>query len=533
MKRTGIKLLFSAAVIVLLCCAASQFASAQELSVTLDISDGDEISAAFNRAADLARFFDDDSHLTVTVPAGTYTSNAGLRVYSHTTVLMEGATIRHTDSSTTMLRLGRRKADWEDANDGEGHPGYSGFSDITFEGGTFDGGFLQQAIMRFGHSTNITLRNVTFRNILNAHMIEIGGCKDVLFERCTFANFRGNWEASTNYEALQLEIVSTQGNHFNGYNPDNDETPCENITVTGCTFRNLQRGIGTHSAITGSFFSNINITDNTFYNITGFAVITTNYRDSRINGNRISKCGAGIYMRTMELSHTNVYRTAGAFERQTDYPLLNCEIKNNRMSITQGYKAIFGEFTYGIQLTGELLKKRTGNTPGGDYRIADVLVSGNVIRLNGVGHGIWINGAAENRITGNDITLTVKTGTVSSAGIRMQKSVSNRLLRNKITIKNKSSFREICGISFLGGCTDNLIYKNSINAASKDGIYLEFSDRNGIRGNTIEAPGRDGIHLEQSDSLTVLSNTVKAPGRSGIVGNGVTNTKYIKNKTVW
>ena len=528
MKKTGVHLLFTTLAVLLLCCALCLFAAAEERTITLDVQNGQDISAAFNKAADTVRYNDGETHLTIVIPAGSYQSGANLRLYSHTTVQMDGATIVHTDSASTMLRLGRRTADWEEANDGAGHPGYSGFCDIAIEGGTWNGGGKQQAIMRFGHSSDITLRGVTFCNVKNAHMVELGGCKDVLIEGCTFSSFRGNWDATTNYEALQMEIVSTQGSHFGGYNPDNDETPCEKITVTGCTFKNLQRGVGTHSGIAGSFFSNISITDNTFVNITGFAVIATNYADSTVSRNRISRCGAGILMRTVELSHNNFYRSAVFHEKQTDYPLLGCTIADNRISITPGYQAQFSTFTYGIQLTGELLKKRAGSTPAGDYRIADVRVSGNVIKLNGAGYAVWLNGAAENRVEKNQITVTVQ-GEHNTAGILLQKSTANRLLNNQIKFKYKTEYSDVCGVMLQDQSEENLVYKNNISAARKDGIFLRESNGCVIRANTVSASGRDGIHLEQSSALTILSNSVKGSGRNGIFSNGITNSKYQKN----
>ena len=531
MKKTGQKTLLFALLLLALFCMVCVFASATDVTVTLDVLDGDDLSEAFNRATDRARYFGDGDHLTVIVPAGDYDSSANLRIYSHTTVSMTDATITHTSEDSTMLRLGRLSADWVEANGGEGHPGYSGFTDITIEGGTFDGGGFKQAILRLGHSSDITLRGVTFRNVKNTHMVEIGGCKDVLIEGCTFADFRGDRTTNTNYEALQFEIVSEQGNHFGGYNPNNDETPCENITVTGCTFKNLQRGVGTHSGIAGSYFSNIAITNNSFSNITGFGIIATNYTDSQISDNKMSKCGAGIIFRTMELSHNNIYASEQSEADLSAYPLLNSEICRNRISVTPKGENPFTTFSYGIQLTGELLKKGAGTAPAGDFRVAGVLVSENVIRLNCDGYGIWLNGGAENRVADNQITVTLR-GEVATNGIRMQKCEDCRLVGNKIKIKNKSSFADVTGISVLEHSTDNLVYGSGISGQYRDGVFLLKSDDNVIRSNKISAPKRDGIHLEDADGVTVMLNTVKKPGHRSVSAANVTGATYHKNKTV-
>ena len=72
-----------------------------------------------------------------------------------------------------------------------------------------------------------------------------------------------------------------QRDHFASYGKY-DETPNRNITITNCTFKNVQRGVGTHAAIVGCYHSNIRIENNKFINIPGYAIIATNYINSSI-----------------------------------------------------------------------------------------------------------------------------------------------------------------------------------------------------------------------------------------------------------
>lgn len=506
--------------LVLLCCAAAaaQDWTAHE-SIVLDVQDGADITDAFNRATDLARYNPTGTHFDIQIPVGNYTAGA-LRVYSHTTVTMYGVTITHNSGKTTMLRLGRASADWEQANGGAGHPGYSGFTDITFRGGTFDGGGYPQAIVRFGHSTLLTLQDVTFCNVKNAHMIEMAGCKDVLVDGCTFRGFCGDWGSTTNYEALQLEVMTTQGSHFGGYYPNDDETPNENITVTQCTFENLQRGVGTHTGIAGSFFRNIRIVDNEFSNITGFAVIATNYRDAEISDNNIVNCGCGIIFRTMELSHGNFYGSQRDTAKQSSYVPLNSRITNNDISVKPGYKAVFNPIAYGMQLIGEKLSKKDGVTPAGDYRVSGVTVQNNQIRVNASGYGLWVYGAAENTIADNKITLVLR-DEISSAGVKFAKSVDNEIERNTIQLKNKTDMPEAVGVQVIDKSTGNVFSENRISGAPKDGLYLERSNGNSLYGNTIYKIGRDAVHLEKSSALELGQNVLKKAQRNGISMIGV------------
>ena len=155
-------------------------------------------------------------------------------------------------------------------------------------------------------------------------------------------------------------------------------------------------------------------------------------------------------------------------------------------------------------------------------------VSGNVIKLNGAGYAVWLNGAAENRVEKNQITVTVQ-GEHNTAGILWQKSTANRLLNNQIKFIYKTEYSDVCGVMLQDQSEENLVYKNNISAARKDGIFLRESNGCVIRANTVSASGRDGIHLEQSSVLTILSNSVKGSGRNGIFSNGITNSKYQKN----
>lgn len=517
-------------VLVLTCCvaAAAQDWTAHE-SIVLDVMDGEDITDAFNQATDRARYNPSGIHFDIQIPVGNYTAGA-LRVYSHTTVSMYGVTITHNSDKTTMLRLGRASADWEQANGGAGHPGYSGFTDITFLGGTFDGGGFRQAIMRFGHSTHLTLQDVTFCNVKNAHMVEMAGCRDVLVDGCTFRDFCGDWGSTTNYEALQLEVMTTQGSHFGGYYPNDDETPNENITVTQCTFENLQRGVGTHAGIAGSFFKKIRITDNEFSDITGFAVIATNYMNAEISDNNIVNCGCGIIFRTMELSHGNFYGSQIDTTKQSSYVQLNSRIMNNDISVTPGYRALFNPIAYGMQLIGEKLSKKDGVTPAGDYRVSGVTVQDNLIRVNASGYGLWVYGAAENTIADNQITLVLR-DEISSAGIKLAKSTDNEIEANTIQLKNKTDMPEAVGVQIIDKSNDNIFSENRISGAPKDGLYLERSNGNCLYGNTIYKVGRDTIHLEKASGLELGQNVLKKAQRNGISMIGV-KTSLIEETTI-
>ncbi len=511
--------------------------------LTLQVKDGSDITKAWNNATKEAKNDTSSTIYEISIPKGTYTTSDQLKIWGNTHIKMNGATITNKSGAYTMLRLGN-KSDYDTANNGKGFPGYSGYSNITIEGGTFNGGGHDQALMRFGHASNITLKNMTFTNVGNAHFVEFGAVKDVLIDNCNFTDFKGDFASSTNMEALQFDALA--GNHFGSFNPDNDETPSKNITIKNSKFQNLQRGLGTHTGITNSYFENFTITNNTFENITGYAIIATNYKNANISNNTIKNCGAGIMFRTMEKDHTNFYTSKTHSNTHKTYIDMNSKITNNTITITSGYKKEYKNNSYGIALYGENLSKKTGSAPAGDFRVSGVTISGNTITMNTNGYGIWLEGAIKNTISKNKITTKLtkfKSGSTAKKeaskkdpldGIRLSSSVSNKIISNTITNNTSSAnakISEINGITLNTKSNSNTIEKNNIKTSGKDGIFIEKSNSNKIKSNTINSPKRHGINITTSNENTVNLNKITSPKEFGIrLVNG--NKNIIEENTI-
>lgn len=499
--------------------------------IALDPTPDDDFATLFNEAVDVTRYGtvpgttaeNGEVNFKIIVPEGTYDVYSQLRLYSNTTLVMNGVTLKRKDQFV-MLRLGRKVEEWDDYNNGKGRPGYTGFKNMAIIGGTYDGCGQDDAFMRFGHSSNITIKDATFTNAKNSHYLEIGGCQNVNIENCKFLNFVGNWGDSQNYEAVQFDVLA--GNHFAAYHPENDETVCRNVTVRGCTFKNLQRGVGTHTGIVNGYCTNMVFENNTFENITGYAIIATNYANSKINNNTIKNCGAGIYFRTMEANHSNFYASKYHSNARKSAYKLNSQILNNNLTITTGYKVNYRNVGYGIQLLGENLAKKAGNVTAGDFRTCGVTVQNNTISLNCTGYGIWMDGTYGNKINKNTITCKIakkgKGGT--GDGIRLIKSRKNTVSNN--TIKNIAAKYDsgMNGISLITSSGANTVSSNKINNTKKDGVHIEKSASNKIASNKIAGSKRDGIHLEKSDSNNLTGNTISKITRNGI---GIYNSKKL------
>ena len=121
----------------------------------------------------------------------------------------------------------------------------------------------------FGYASNITVRNVTFRDCFNGHVIQIAGCDQVTIENC---RFEGQWflgGGDKTREMVQIEPGSVKGYP---YTLVQNKAPSTNITIKSCYFggseatSNYLVAIGTHSQQAGVKCSDIVIEDCTFDN---------------------------------------------------------------------------------------------------------------------------------------------------------------------------------------------------------------------------------------------------------------------------
>lgn len=475
---------------------------------TLQVQSGQDITDVLNRYLGLAKSMPSDASLTVRVPAGSYTLNNVLAIYSNTTLIMNGVTLKRT-TGQTMLRL-RRASEWKNAG---GYAGYSGGNNIHIQGGTWDGNGTDDAIILIGHAQNISLEGCTFTSSAK-HEVEFGACKNVVVRNCTFKNYTGSkWNSSSNVEALQFD--ATQEDHFSKNYIPMDRTVCTNVTVEGCTFSHVQRGIGTHTIIVGQYSDNMLFRNNTFDDIAGYAIITSNYRNSNISGNKITRCGSGIMMRTYGSSN-QVFMPVGGGSGGADK--LNTTISNNTISVTE---TTYPNNAFGINLYGKNLKSATNGVAKGDYRAKGVRVENNTINMTVVGLGIWLQDANDNTITKNKITTKfTKAGKAKAhAAICLTGSSSNKITSNTIKNKNKKgNGKKMSGIRVFDGSNSNTLSSNKIDKASMYGVYIYKSKKIKLTSNKITKSGIHGVALDGKATVTKFKkNKITKSGKKNVV----------------
>ena len=501
-------------------------ANAEVKTIDINITKTDDAGKEIQDSLDIAK--EDVSGNTQYVfnfPKGEYVLNdTVLKVYSYSTLNMDGCTLKRSGPQKewkSMLRIGNATGE----SDEPGAYGYNGYHDITIKGGTFDGNGNKAAtnntdspsLLRFGHGSNLTFEGVTFKNSYDNHHMEFAACKGITIRNCFFEGFvpkKGKTGAKAvnyaNNEAVQFDIMHIE-RHFPQY-PFLDDTPCQDIVVDGCTFTNLQRGLGTHSAVAGSYFTNIAFTNNTFSDIGGYAIVATNYKNAVISGNTIKDCGAGILFRAMVQSHETFYSPlSGGFKVDHDAASV---IENNTIQISD--KKYTNATAYGISLYSEVVKKNISNdggkVPKGDYTLYGVKVNNNTITMNNAGYGIWLQTTNTCDIIDNSVTMNVSAG-VSGKGncdpIRLVKSKNINISNNSfVNNKKNNKTNKACGIVVTTKSSAN-ITNNTFKNSPKDGIFVVTDSSATVKSNIVNKTGRYGLNVCEKSKAKSVENKFK------------------------
>ncbi|MBE5859925.1 MAG: hypothetical protein E7301_07350 [Butyrivibrio sp.] len=352
---------------------------------------------------------DTSKYYKIIIPAGTYYKggNKALRIGSNTTLQMDGVTVIN-NTNHIMLTT--------EAIDGEG--GFSDYQNIVLSGGCWDanGYSSEHSMVKLAHMTGLTIQNVTFEDSSSPHMLEIAACKNVNVSGCVFQNAR---HSSSELEAFQIDV---QKDGFMTYtvDPADDDYPCVNVEVSGCTFTDLERGFGSHGAIVGDFYyKNINVHDCTFNDIKNTAIMCTMWKDSSISNNIITNVGRGIDTSTYYWYTSYPTDSSQKNNNSLSYSV-NTEISGNQITIG-GSDRNSGTWS-GILLSGYYCESGSSTYPEGLYTTSGYNVHDNSI----TGYNDWNSYSADDIFSGiytlytNSVALTQNTISNGDFGIRIQ-----------------------------------------------------------------------------------------------------------------
>lgn len=189
----------------------------------------------------------------IVIKKGTYSITNTLYISSNTTIVLEdGATIKKgSETGTSKLKASSslfQLINSKYANVANHYSGYTGEHDITIMGnGTavVDLDFVMSSNgVVIGHTKNVTIKNIQFRNMNKGNFITMGASDSTLFDGCTFENAKVSDKSASKF-AINIATPDLVTNSFNYVWSSHDKTPTNNTHITNCTFKNLEIAIGT------------------------------------------------------------------------------------------------------------------------------------------------------------------------------------------------------------------------------------------------------------------------------------------------
>ena len=461
------------------------------------------IQAAFDEAKNKAS---DKNRYRIYFPKGEYHINTTLNIFSNTELYL--------DEKTTLVQDAPKGQNIVKAGDfSQKHILYNGFRNIKIDGGKWDMQFNGSCAMRFGHCTNLSIRNVNITNILDAHHIEAAAVDTLSITDSTFTSSlrRG----SNSCEAIQLDILH-DSKHFPGFE-EFDDTPNKNVTISGCTFSNLHSGIGTRSAVVSKYFDNVVIENNKFENIQEKAISCFNYKNSKIINNTFTNVNSGICFEYLPNNFFGAYSQRMYIANDKSIGKINSKsstvISGNVMNIKQMAESSYGIYAYGAKVDASTAK--ANGIVAGDYTINDLSIDNNTITVeenSSKSYGIYITGVNKSEISSNTLTdySSAKDGI---NGINICASKKNVIKNNNIS----GAFNN--GISIFNksfpGSKNLLITSNSISGVKSYGIRVaEYSYATIKSDNNISAGLSPLCLYSQNYSQNVPTPSVKSKGYS-------------------
>lgn len=470
---------------------------------------------AFQRVLNLSKT---NSGITVVVPKGIYTVTKILLIYGNTRLsLNHNAVMKRFHDDSFFLN----------GDYGAQYDRYEGQGNIIIEGGMLDGNIIQYPDafngINIAHANNVTIRDITIKDISWAHAIDINASSNVLVHNCKFLGYKNAADGSRYFsEAIQIDAMTKLGfTAFGKY----DGTPSRNITVRDCYFgpsgtegtAAWPAGVGTHGAIHDVWAHNIKIVNNTFDGLTYWAIRLFKWNDCIVQGNTMLRCGGGITVSTPSPNSESTKDKDG-IQRVTSQAGSRIMISDNLITGTTQFAAIscYGAvqvFAQEIAITNNIVRDVfTDKTAITTSWCKNVQLQGNIV--TNVRRGIYTENTLDCHVADNRIEVA------SADGIWLAKGSNMSVHGNDI--KNCGSYgillNEITGITIHHNVMDSV---SAGEANRYDGIMLSSKVENGsIHNNTVRKavngnPNRYGIQITAScKNIDTFNNIVE-----GVSGN--------------
>lgn len=508
------------------------FVSAREIG---ESSFAEAVQLALYSARDKA---DDNNIFTVKVEEGEYELSRAMRIFSNTTLNLEGVTVKRIQGiSSNMLRIGT-----EDAPS-EGVVGYA-YKNISIEGGVFDADNTVKTMIKAAHARNFSMKNVTLKNLRLSHMIEVAGVDGLTFQNCRFENqlVEKAEDVKLCYEAIQLDVLKS--GHI--VNCRSEDLPIKNVLVEGCTFDNCPRGVGSHTAVLNAPFDNIVIRHNSFTNMASAAVQTMNWTNCQITDNYIENSPRGIAVYTTGSNGKGMFTPSEFAEEGSTETHYSDEytapadsktvISNNILKNIGGVEDVLASYAVSaVSLIGfDLTSKAVANEdtdadteaeavskiPAGNYYVSGVTVRDNYIDVKG--SGIRLDNVRNTDVISNVLYCGNNSFKPDSKYHGIFTRYSSQLGYIKNNYINNAKFN---AIQVSEGCSVDSICYNDVDTASNYGIVGYNAKINSINNNRVLNTAKGGIGV--NDGTVVPNNVSRNKVLSSPVGVNITKISQV------
>lgn len=141
------------------------------------------------------------------------------------------------------------------------------------------------------HSKNISISGITFKNINEAHAIELDAGKNIEISNCKFKGQKGK---NSQREAINLDVPD--GKYAKVW-AASDKTNNDGIVIKNCTFKKLYVGVGSHYYTYNSsthkmiYHNNVLVENCTFINNKKYGVQAFNWANSTIKNCKFENIG--------------------------------------------------------------------------------------------------------------------------------------------------------------------------------------------------------------------------------------------------
>ena len=235
---------------------------------------------------------------TLILKKGTYNISNTLYVSSNTHIILKDGAVLKKTKTTGTKKMSAASSMFQFIRDSKSkkkgvYGKYNGEKNISLTGegtATIDLCGLKMGNkdvigIIMGHNKNVTIENITFKNMRYGHLIELDASNNVIIKNCIFTGHKAS--GKNNKEAINLDTPDKKRTGFKSAWSKMDGTANNGISITNCTFSNLEVGIGTHRYTGNSYHTNVVISNCNFQkNQTAIRVL--NWKNATITQNTIT-----------------------------------------------------------------------------------------------------------------------------------------------------------------------------------------------------------------------------------------------------